>query len=94
MIIKLDKYKNIQPTVQSMIKNNYNRDHVDLVANIAVACNCPVIVCCFYYIKNLGYAPEESVQQIKNLIKFYKYSRIDGIKELGIDNLLPELEMA
>lgn len=92
MIIQLGKYKNIQPTVQSMIKNNHNRDHVDLVANMAVACNCPVIVCCFYYIKVLGHAPEETINQIKNLIKFYKYTRIDGIKELELDNLVFELE--
>lgn len=93
MIVQLNKYKNIEPTVQSMIKNNHNRGHVDLVANMAVACNCPVIVCCFYYIKVLGYAPEETVRQIKNLVKFYKYSKIDNINELGIKNLLEGVEL-
>jgi hypothetical protein len=84
MIIELVKYKNIVPTVKSMIENNYNRDHVDLVANMAVACNCPVIVCCFYYAQQLGHLPKETENQIKNLIKFYKYTKINGIKELGV----------
>jgi hypothetical protein len=65
-----------------MIQNNFNRDHVDLVANIAVACNCPVIVCCYYYAEALGHMPEETKRQISNLMDFYKYEFIEGIDSL------------
>ena len=82
MKIELHKYTNIRPTVKSMIENNFNRDHVDLVANIAVACNCPVIVCCYYYAEALGHMPEETKNQINNLMEFYKYDTIKGIETL------------
>jgi hypothetical protein len=65
-----------------MIQNNFNRDHVDLVANMAVACNCPVIVCCYYYAEALGYMPEETKNQINNLMIFYNYNNIEGIETL------------
>jgi len=65
-----------------MIQNNLNRDHVDLVANIAVACNCPVIACCYYYAEALGYMPEETKKQINTLIEFYKYDTVLGVETL------------
>lgn len=65
-----------------MIENNQNRGHVDLVANMAVACNCPVIVCCYYYAESLGFMPEETKNQINNLIVFYNYGSIEGIETL------------
>jgi hypothetical protein len=46
---------------------------------MAVACNCPVIVCCYYYAESLGYMPEETKRQIDNLMNFYKYDTIEGI---------------
>lgn len=55
---------------------------MDLVANIAVACNCPVIVCCYYYAEALGHMPQETERQIENLMKFYKYDTIQGIDSL------------
>jgi len=82
MKIGLQKYHNIRPTVKSMIQNNQNRDHVDLVANIAVACNCPVIACCYYYAEALGYMPEETKKQINTLVEFYKYETVLGIETL------------
>lgn len=65
-----------------MVRHNLNRDHVDLVANIAVACNCPVIVCCYYYAECLGHMPEETKKQIENLMEFYKYETVLGIETL------------
>lgn len=85
MVIELAKYKNIRPTVHSMVKYNFGRKPVDLVANMAVACGCPVIVCCFYYIQEVGFAPEETKKQISNLIKFYKYTKILDLNFLGLD---------
>ena len=82
MKIELTKYRNIRPTISSMIQNNFNRDHVDLVANIAVACNCPVIVCCYYYAEALGYMPEETKKQINTLMEFYKYDTVLGVETL------------
>lgn len=46
---------------------------------MAVACNCPVIVCCYYYAEALGHMPEETKRQINNLMDFYKYEFIEGI---------------
>jgi hypothetical protein len=65
-----------------MVENNIGRDHNDLTANMAVACNCPVIACCFYYSEVLGYMPEELRKQIVSLIAFYKYDGIDGVESL------------
>lgn len=66
----------------SMIQNNFNRGHVELVANIAVACNCPVIVCCYYYAEALGYMPEETKHQIESLMSFYQYESVLDINTL------------
>lgn len=67
-----------------MIQNNFNRGHHELVANMAVACNCPVIVCCYYYAEALGYMPEETKNQIETLINFYKYTEINGKETLNL----------
>jgi hypothetical protein len=49
---------------------------------MAVACNCPVIVCCYYYAEALGYMPEETKNQINNLMIFYNYNYVEGIETL------------
>lgn len=79
MKIDLSKYHNIRSTVRSMVQNNVGRDHNELAANIAVACNCPIVACCYYYAEALGYMPEETRKQIKSLIDFYKYDSIEGV---------------
>lgn len=82
MKIDLSKYHNIRSTIRSMIQNNTGRDHNELVANMAVACSCPVVACCYYYAEALGHMPEETRSQIRTLMKFYQYDAIDGIESL------------
>lgn len=76
MVILLDRYKVIIPFVKAMIKNNPGAKHHDLVSRISISTNVPLIVCCFYYIKELGYPPSEILNLIEVLKKFYGYSEI------------------
>lgn len=81
MVILLDRYKVVIPFIQSMIKNNPNTDHHDLVSRISQSSNVPLIVCCFFYIKELGHSPPEIVKLIEILKDFYGYTEIKESEE-------------
>jgi len=81
MKIDLSQYSNITPTVKSVCENNASKPHVELISLIAVASYAPAIVAAYYYIKYLGYAPPEVIEQIDKLINFYKYEEIIGGEE-------------
>lgn len=76
MVILLDRYKVIIPLIKSMIKNNPNADHHDLVSRISITSHVPLYVCCHYYIKELGYSPPEILELMEVLKKFYGYTEI------------------
>lgn len=81
MVILLDRYKVIIPFVKTMIKNNPSADHHDLVSRISQSSNVPLIVCCFFYIKELGYSPPEILNLIEILKEFYGYTEIKETEE-------------
>ena len=81
MVILLDRYKVLVPFVKSMIKNNPDAGHHDLVSRISISTNVPLIVCCFYYIKELGESPPEILELIEVLKKFYGYTEIKESSE-------------
>jgi hypothetical protein len=81
MVISLDRYKVIKPFVQAMVKNNPNADHHDLVSRISQSSNVPLIVCCFYYIREIGYSPPEILKLIQTLKEFYGYTEIKESEE-------------
>lgn len=81
MVILLDRYKVIVPFVRSMIKNNPDAKHHDLVSRISLSTNVPLIVSCFFYIKELGHSPQEILDLIEVLKKFYGYTEIKETDE-------------
>lgn len=81
MIIDLNHYSNIRPTVKNVALNNSSKSHKEIISLIAIASYAPAIVSCYYYIEHLGHTPPEVQQQIDKLILFYKYSEILGIKD-------------
>lgn len=81
MVILLDRYKVVSPFVRAMIKNNPGANHHDLVSRISISTNVPLIVCCYYYIKELGHSPQEILELIEVLKKFYGYTEIKETNE-------------
>lgn len=78
MIIDLNLYKNSYPSIVNVCLNNKNVPHEQLISLISVATYVPVIVCCYYYSKYLGYMPKEIKSRIDNIEKFYNYTEIKG----------------
>lgn len=78
MIVDLNLYKNSYQSVVNVCVNNENVPHEQLISLISVATHMPVIVCCYYYCKYLGYMPEEVKNNIESIEKFYRYSEIKG----------------
>jgi hypothetical protein len=81
MIIDLNHYNNIRPTVKNVALNNSSKSHKEIISLIAIASYAPAIVSCYYYIEHLGHSPKEVQQQIDKLISFYRYTKIISIKD-------------
>jgi len=87
MKIDLLKYNKMEIMARNVMQSNKDKSHCEIISCIAVASHAPAIVASYYYVKNLGYFPEEVKKQIISLKSFYGYDEIIGVDELlkGID---------
>jgi hypothetical protein len=81
MIVDLNKYTVNKKPIQDWYRNNKDNAPIGLmVSSMAVSTMCPCIVVAFYIGEVSGW-PQEILESIERLTKFYDYTEVIGKPE-------------
>lgn len=78
MIVDLNDYKYLKPIVQMYLSRDLDKSDLDIIRDIAIPSNVPLVVVAHYMAQEIGMT-EEIQQYIKDLTDFYQYSKIIAI---------------
>lgn len=82
MIIDLRDYKYLKAIVELKVSLKQDKSTLDLVRDIAIPSNIPLVVVAHYMAKVKGDMTDELKTYIQDLVDFYHYTDILGYEEI------------
>ena len=82
MIIDLRDYRYLKAIVELKVSLKQDKSTLDLVRDIAIPSNIPLVVVAHYMAKVKGEMTDELKTYIQDLVDFYHYTDILGYEEI------------